>query len=357
MYLKIVNFFGFESWSLVKKLMFLYSISVIGIIISLSLFLYPTFMDVINHTTESYLAELCYRKLILGLLLSATATIISGYVIARNGLTRLREFSEVMETITSESLDRRINPQEWPNEIKSVVERFNLLLDRIQNSFNQLSQYSSDIAHELRNPINNLLGMTEFTLAKDKSIEEYQRALEFNHEELIYISKLIDNLFFLAHADHGQIKIEKVSFDAKEVVLRTFDFYQAIADENEITLICEGQGDIFADLTLFKRVINNLLSNALKYSYPSGKIIITIQPSKDHTTISIIDHGIGIACEHHKMIFDRFYRVDSSRSEDSGGLGLGLSIVKSIIELHKGKISIESKPSIGTVIYFSLPNM
>lgn len=337
--------------------MFLYSISVIGIIISLSLFLYPTFMDMINHLTENYVAELCYKKVILGLLLSATATIILGYITARNGLTRLREFSEKIETITSESLHQRINPKEWPNEIKNVVERFNLMLDRIQNSFNQLSQYSSDIAHEFRNPINNLLGMTEITLAKDKSIDEYKRALEFNHDELIYITKLIDNLFFLAHAEHGQIKIEKKIIDAKDLILRTFDFYQATADENEITLICEGEGNISADPTLFKRIINNLLSNSLKYSHKSKKITLIIKPTVDHTMISIIDQGVGIASEHHKKIFDRFYRADPSRSAHSGGLGLGLSIVKSIIELHKGKISMESTPNIGTAIHFMLPNM
>lgn len=357
MYLKIVNFFNFKSWSLVKKLMLLYSLSVIGIITSLSLFLYPTFMVMINHLTESYIAKLCYKNVILGLLLSAAATIILGYIIARNGLSRLREFSENMETITSESLDHRINPNEWPNEIKNAVEKFNLMLDRIQSSFNQLSQYSADIAHELRNPINNLLGMTEITLASDKSIDEYKKTLEFNHDELIYISKLIDNLFFLAHADHGQIKIEKKIFDAKDLILRTFDFFQAIADENEITLVCKGQGNIYADPTLFKRVTNNLLSNALKYSPKSKEIIVIIKPFEDRTTISIIDQGIGIASEHHEKIFDRFYRVDPSRSAHSGGLGLGLSIVRSIIELHKGEITLESTPNIGTAIHFSLPSM
>lgn len=357
MYLKIADHFKFKSGSLVKRLMLLYSISVIGIILSLSLFLYPTFMDVINHLTESYVAELCYKKVILGLLLSAAATIVLGYIIARNGLIRLREFSEKMETITSESLDQRINPKEWPNEIKNVADKFNLMLDRIHNSFNQLSQYSSDIAHELRNPINNLLGMTEITLAKDKSIDEYKRTLEFNHEELVYVSRLIDNLFFLAHADHGQIKIDKKNLDAKELILRTFEFYQATADENEITLICEGKGNIFADPTLFKRVINNLLSNALKYSPKSKKITVIIHSYENHTMISIVDQGIGIASEHHKKVFDRFYRVDPSRSALSGGLGLGLSIVKSIIELHKGRINMESTPNIGTAIHFTLPNM
>lgn len=354
MYSKIANLFQFKG-SLIKKLMALYFVSVLTIIVAVSLFLYPTFLEVVSQLTNSNIIQLCYKRVVLALLLCVIATIIISYIIARNGLSRLREFSTKLDSITPDSLDQRINPDEWPHEIKQVADKFNSMLTRIQRSYNQLSQFSSDIAHELRNPINNLMGVTESALYKDKSIEEYKKTLEDNHEELISMTKLIDNLFFLAHADHGELKIDKKFFNAKESILKIYDFYQAAADENNIILHCEGEGNVLADPTLFKRIISNLLSNALKYSQSPGAVTIKVEQNIKDTKISVTDNGIGIASEHINKLFDRFYRVDPARSAHSGGLGLGLSIVKSIIDLHQGKIAIESTPEIGTLVSFSLP--
>lgn len=340
--------------------MMFYTFSTMAILAVICLFLYPTFNKIVsqlNGDQATYVTVECYTKVIIALLLSSLSAIILGNVVARNGLKRIREFEDKMENITADSLHERINLNDWPKELKTLGIRFNMMLDRIQSSFIQLSQFSSDIAHELRNPINNLRGLTEIALTKEEIPKEYRKLLESYMDEYHHLSKLIENLLFLARSDHGQIIINKKSFNAREEILKIFEYYQAIADENEIELICDGDAPLSADPILFKRVISNLLSNAIRYTERNGKITIMTKPlDNQFVHISIHDNGIGIADEHIARIFDRFYRVDPSRSSRSGGLGLGLAIVKSIIDLHRGKISVESKSNLGTSVYLRLPS-
>jgi two-component system heavy metal sensor histidine kinase CusS len=359
MFWKRVNLFRFKPLSLVAKLMLLYSLSTMGILVAISLFLYPTLMKVvaqINVTHLTYLAALCYKKVIIALLISSLTAIILGYLIARKGLNRLKEFEHKMEQITVDSLHERINLDEWPKELGSLGKKFNTMLDRLHTAFIQLSQFSSDIAHELRTPINNLRGMTEVALAKEKYSGKCQQLLEKYMDEYQHLSKLIESLLFFARSDNGQINLNKEICDTRKEILNISDYYQAVADENDIEITCQGDALIVADLILFKRVISNLLSNALRHTAPQGKINITIELVGSHVEIVVRDTGIGIAEEHLLKILDRFYRVDASRSLQSGGLGLGLAIVKSIIDLHQGKLTIESKLQVGTSVYLKLPS-
>lgn len=356
MYWKLVNLFNFKSLSLVNKLMLFYILSIIGILSAIGLFLYPTFlkiMEQINKSQASNITAECYEKIIIILLITSLSTLYFSRLIAKNGLKRLREFENEMEKITIESLHNRINLNEWPKELTSLGKKFNTMLDRIQTSFVQISQFSSDIAHELRSPINNLRGITEIELAKDEHPEKYRHMLEKYMDEYHYLSKLIENLLFFARSDNGQIALNKEIIFSRKEILNICDYYQAIAYENKIEIVCDGDISFLADLTLFKRVVSNLFFNALKYTPRHGKITIKMKSVNHYAEISIYDTGVGIPPEHLPRIFDRFYRVDSSRSSLSGGLGL--AIVKSIIELHNGKIRIESKINCGTAIYLNFP--
>lgn len=358
MFWNSVNLIRPKSWSLVTKLMVLYAISTIAVLFSISIFLYPTFLDIISHinvTFYNYLEDICYKKIVAALLLSSLVAILLGYIIARNSMSRVHEFANKIELITANSLHERINLNDWPCELKTLGNKFNNMLDRLQLSFTQLSQFSSDIAHELRNPIHNLKGMTEQALTKTRTVDEYNQLLESCYEEYEYLTKLIENLFFLAHVDHGEIKINKIELNAREEILKICDYFSAIAAEKNIEITCAGNATILADPILFKRVVNNLLSNALKYTPSSGKIHIDLNSVKDNVHLTFKDTGVGIQQAHLSKIFDRFYRVDPSRSSLTGGLGLGLTIAKSIIELHKGQISIESEFNKGTTINIKLP--
>lgn len=338
--------------------MILYAVSTMGILLSISIFLYPTFINVVQYVNESvgsYLISICYKKVIIALLLSSLGAILIGYFIARNSMNRVQEFANKMENITANSLHDRINPNDWPKELKALGIKFNNMLDRLESSFKQLSQFSSDIAHELRSPIHNLRGITELALAKKRTADEYVNLLESSHEEYEHLTKLIENLFFLAHADHGQIVLNKTSLNAQAEILKISDYFSAMAEEKNIEISCEGNAVIHVDSVLFRRVLNNIFSNAIKYTPHNGKISIEIQ-HKENIQIVVNDTGVGIEEEHLSKIFDRFYRTDSSRASHAGSLGLGLAIAKSIMELHQGKISIESQIGKGSSVYLQLPN-
>lgn len=355
---KNANLFRLKSLSLVTKLMLFYSLSTLGLLAATGLFLYPTFAKImaqLNGSTASNITAECYQKIIVTLLFSSLIAIVFGHLIARKGLNRMRDLEAKMEQITAESLHERIDLNDWPKELKRFAEKFNTMLDRIQTSFIQLSQFSSDIAHELRTPINNLRGTTELALSKENLPTETHVLLESHMEEYQHLSKLIENLLFLARSDHGQLTIRKELIQVRERIIDICDYYQAVADEHSIAIVCMGDAKIIADPTLFKRVISNLLSNALRYTNANGKIEINIESTDDLVHISILDTGTGIGQEHLSRVFDRFYRADSSRSLTSGNLGLGLAIVKSIIDLHRGKISIASQEDHGTSVNIELP--
>jgi two-component system, OmpR family, heavy metal sensor histidine kinase CusS len=339
--------------SLVTKLMLFYTLSTIGILTAFCFFLRPIFIRLMENQGAT-LTTGCIEKLILAHFMGFFAAIAFGYLIAKKGLSKLRDFENKMEQINVNSLHEKINSNEWPKELTNLAKKFNTMLDRIHTPFTQHSQFSSDIAHELRTPINNLMGITEIALSKENMNKEQQIIFEKYMNEYQHLSKLIENLLFFARSDNGQIKLNMEKIDARKEILNICDYYQAIAEENKITVSCEGEAFVLADLVLFKRAVSNLLSNAIRYTLPSGKITVKIKPLTLYVEISVHDSGIGISNEHLRKIFDRFYRADSSRSTHTGGLGLGLSIVKSIIDLHKGNITINSQPNVGTSVYLHL---
>lgn len=373
MFSKNVSWMKLKSRSIVNKLILLYSASTIGLIAAVFLFLYPSFSQLLHeHKTlhsslhhgieekklliqENKLTIECFKKSILALLLSALLAILLGNFIARNGLKRLKEFTALMEKITVRDLHERLNLNDWPKELKNLGKTFNTMLDRIEKSFVQLSQFSQDLAHELRSPINNLRLMTEVSLTKKHLAPEHRPILESYLEEYEFLSQLIENLLFLARNDSGQTIINKQSINIKDEILKICEFYKAVADEKQIEFICEGDHSIMADALMFKRVINNLLSNSLRHSYFGSKIFIKIASEHQFGKIIITDTGEGIEESHLAKIMDRFYRVDLSRSTQSGGLGLGLAIVKSIMDLHKGTIQVKSMPSQGTSVFLQFP--
>lgn len=348
-----------NSFSLVNRLMLFYSISTIGLLGGISLFLYPLFVKFFEHLhghpAAVMMSALCYRKVIITLLIGSLFSILMGYLIARKGLKRLQEFEHKIDQINASSMDARLNIQEWPNELKTLGGKFNIMLDRIQSSFEQLSQFSSDIAHELRTPIHNLQGITELELVKHHHSDDQRRLLETYMVEYQHLGKLIENLLFLARSDHGNLMLDKQELEARSEIQSICDYYQILADEKNITIACEGDAKVYADLTFFKRVISNLLSNALRHTPEEGRITINIQTLGIHTYIAVHDTGEGIPKESLARVFDRFYRADSSRSSRSGGLGLGLAIVKSILNLHQGSVHIESVAPGGTTVYLQMP--
>ncbi|MBX9586821.1 MAG: heavy metal sensor histidine kinase [Gammaproteobacteria bacterium] len=349
-----------RSGSILGKLALLYALITFCLLFSIGLILYPSLSQNIHHNISivDYFIQLCFRNLIFTLILCAVGSLVLGYYIAKNGLRRLFEFSSKMDNITIHSLNERINLHEWPAELHKLADKYNLMLDRLETSFIQLSQFSSDIAHELRSPLHNMRLTTEFALAHHKTDHDYKKILESNQEEYEQLSGLIDTLLFLAQSDHGQINLRKTTFQTTDEITKVIEFYKALSDEKNIRVTHEGNALLYADKTLFSRIISNLVSNSLKYTKEGGFVSIkTEELICNSTQISIHDSGIGIPEENISKLFDRFYRVDSSRSFAVGGHGLGLAIVQSILKLHQGTIQIESKINTGTTVTIVIPNI
>lgn len=302
---------------------------------------------VINH----------YRKnALFVLLIGAIFSILIGILITRRGLSRLHELTNITKKITARTLQQRVEPELWPIELQELAEAYNQMLDRLENAITRLTSFSDELAHELRSPITNLMVATELTLTQHCSTEDYQTVMESNLEELNRLYQIIENILFLAQAENPQPTIQKDLLNIHDEINVMCRFYQAIADEKNIHISCEGKATVIANSTMFRRMIGNILSNALKFSFVGSEVKFDIKEMSDHTIqITLTDTGIGIAEEHLPKIFDRFYRADTARSQNVTGYGLGLAIVKSIVKLHHGTLVVKSGINKGTKVIINLP--
>jgi two-component system, OmpR family, heavy metal sensor histidine kinase CusS len=289
---------------------------------------------------------------LLGLGLSAAA----GIVVAGTGMRPLTQITSAAQRIGPTQLHERIASTHWPQELTALAEAFDGMLNRLEDSFARLSQFSADMAHELRTPINNLMGEAEVSLSKPRTTEEYQRVLASSLEECGRLSRLIDSMLFLARAENAETELKRSPLDVRREIEAVREFYDVVAEEQGVVVACTGEGELSADPLLFRQALGNLLSNALHYTPRDGKVLISVAPpSNEWMNISVTDTGTGIAPEHLPRIFDRFYRADRSRSQHPQGLGLGLAIVKSIVSLHGGTVAIKSTPGLGTTVVLKFP--
>ena len=226
-------------------------------------------------------------------------------------------------------------------------------LERLEGSFTRLSQFSADLAHELRTPIANMLGEAQVTLTRERSAKEYRTVIESTAAECERLSGIIDNLLFLARAESAEQQIERSLFNGRAALEKIATFYQPSAEDRHIDITCSGDAEIFADPMLFNRAAGNLVENGLRFTPRGGSIRISVSATETASKVLVSDSGSGIAPEHLPRVFDRFYRADPSRS--SSGTGLGLALVKSIVDLHGGTAAIESEPGRGTSVTLSFP--
>jgi two-component system heavy metal sensor histidine kinase CusS len=289
----------------------------------------------------------------LGVLLSATL----GALVARRGMRPLQDITFTAQRISASRLHERIEPARWPRELRTLAEAFDQMLGRLEDSFTRLTQFSADLAHELRTPINNLMGEAEVALSRKRPEAEYRDVLESSLEECGRLSRMIDSLLFLARADNAQVPLQLSRLDVRSELEAIREFHDAVAEEQSVTVICEGEASLEADPLLFRRALTNLLANAIRHTPAGGrvKLVVEFSAGADSVDIRVSDSGCGIAAEHLPKVFDRFYRVDQARSADSHSTGLGLSIVKSIMAMHGGTVSIQSQPGKGATVILHFP--
>ena len=303
-----------------------------------------------ERALRAYRATL-FMVVIAGLLLSVVAALL----ISRKVMAPLREITESVQNIGVDQLHARIETTTLPLELRSLADNFNGMLTRLEDAFARLSQFSADLAHELRTPINNLMGEAEVTLARPRPGPEYRQVLESSLEELGRLARMIDSLLFLARAAHGALPLSAVLLDAAVEAQAVCEFHEAVADEHAVVLRIAGHATAYADPLLLRRALNNLISNALRYTSPGGLIEIQVTSTAGGVEWCVRDTGCGVDERHIPHLFDRFYRADDARSEHGAGFGLGLAIVRSIAEVHRGHVRIASVPGVGTEVRLWLP--
>lgn len=304
-----------------------------------------------------------YRKgLLETLIVSVLASAALGVWAARMVLKRVKRMAATASRISAHALNKRLPLDDAPEELLDSAIAFNQMLDRLEDSFKRLSEFSSDLAHDLRTPINNLLGEAQVALSRPRSADDYRAVLESAVEEYERLSRMIENMLFLARADNAQARAAPQWIALRKALGNMLSYYELLAEERGIRLRLEvrsensGEPRVWADELMLGRAVSNLLSNALRHSPPGSVITVrAIARADGSAEIGVANPGAGIAPEHLPRIFDRFYRARSAREDSASGSGLGLAIVKSIAELHGGTIDVKSTPGVRTVFTLTLP--
>jgi two-component system heavy metal sensor histidine kinase CusS len=281
-----------------------------------------------------------------------------GYKTARQGIRPVEEIAATARRITSSHLGERIVAEGYPYELASLALTFNKMLDGLEDSFERISQFSADIAHDLRTPVNNIRGEAEVALARARTIDEYRDALESSLEEAVRLSDLIGNLLFLARTESPLTHLQLETVDVSELLERVREYHEASAADAAVALTNDRVSEpVIAefDRTLIQRAVGNLVSNAIAHTPHGGTVAISTYARAADVFIEVTDTGVGIPPDALPRVFDRFFRVDPSRSKASGSTGLGLAIVQGIMQLHGGKAEIASKPGMGTRVTLRMP--
>ncbi|WP_283107527.1 heavy metal sensor histidine kinase [Pseudomonas entomophila] len=294
------------------------------------------FLDITHH---QHFLQGMQRLIWLTVGLSALATALLGAWAARRGLKPLRQMGKVAASVNARSLTTRLPVAQMPEELAELAGTVNAMLERLDDAFQRLSAFSADIAHELRTPLSNLLTHTQVTLTHPRSLEEYREALHGNLEELQWMAQLVNDMLYLAKADHGLLMPNRQPLDLAVEIDALLEYYAPLAEEAEVRLLREGEAHTHGDRHMLRRALSNLLDNALRFTPASGEIRVVLEGG---VRIAVANTGAAIAPQLLERLFDRFYRADPARQEGSSEhAGLGLAITRSIVQAHGGSIRAE----------------
>ena len=296
-------------------------------------------VDITHH--EHFMASF-RRTLWLFVAVAAALAGLLGWAAVRRGLAPLHAIRQGAAGVTASRLDYRLPLDAVPLELAELAQTLNDMLARLEDSFQRLKDFSSDLAHELRTPISNLMTETQVALTRARNPDEYREVLESNAEEYERLARMVGDMLFLAQAEHGLVVPSREPVDLANEVRELFDFFDALAEEKSLQLSLTGSGQISGDKLMLRRALANLLSNAIRHTPAGGSIRVAIELTDRGAALAIENTGEAIPPQHLSRIFDRFYRADPSRHHGNEGAGLGLAITRSIVRAHGGEISAHS---------------
>ncbi len=306
------------------------------------------------HKAEDHFFIIMAAIFPIGILLAGGG----GWLFARKALRPIDKIEKTVRKISGEDLSQRLEESGNGDELDRLAATLNSMLDRLHSAFSQMRQFSGDASHELQTPLTILQGEMEVALRKERSPEEYQDVLGSSLEEIGRINHLVEGLLLLARADSGVLCLDLQSTDMKQLAEAVVDQMHFVAEPGGILLEFEVSATLYVlgDQDHLRRMLINLISNAIKYSNSGGRVRVSLCLEDDWVVLRVADEGVGIAENELTNIFNRFHRVTESGARDSRGVGLGLSIVDSIVKAHQGSMEIQSSPGQGSTFSVYLPH-
>lgn len=313
-------------------------------------------------TSLQPLEETLHRLLIILLItmpLALLASLGGGWFLAGRALRPVGAITQAAERIAGGDLTQRLSESTAQDEIGRLAATFNAMIGRLEASFRQIRQFTSDASHELRTPLTVLKGETELALRRPRSADDYRMVLESSLEEIDRMSRIVDELLFLSRADLGEIKMESRPVRLDQLFDDLKRQAEVLGQEQAVQIVIGliEPATVAGDDMRLRELVLNLLDNAIKYSPPGGRVEMSVVTQDDTARLSVSDQGIGVSLEEQAHIFDRFYRTDAARAHTKKGTGLGLAICKWIVDAHHGTIEVQSEPGKGSTFTVILPLM
>jgi len=306
----------------------------------------------LDHSTEFELVERWMEGMFVAVPVAVLLAFSSGYFLSRKIISPLELISNAVRRVRSGELDARVAPYGVDDEFGRLIDALNETLSELEASFERLQQFSANAAHELKTPLTALRGSLEVCMRRERTSEEYQQVLAGSVEEVAVLSRIVDNLLLLARADTHEIRAHFESLDLSSVVKECVERFGMVEPERRIEAHIDPNLQVCGDRTLLRRLCDNLIHNALKFSPSESPVEVRLFRNQQVLSLEVADQGRGIPPEHQAQIFERFYQLDEGHSQ---GTGLGLSIVKWICDLHDGKVSLESRLGTGSCFRVELP--
>jgi heavy metal sensor kinase len=303
------------------------------------------------------------HQLVLILLIAVPAALLvasaGGLFLANKALRPVDEITQIARRIGSGDLSQRIRIKRVNDELGRLASTFNEMIAKLEKLFRQVKRFTADASHELKTPLTILRGEVEVGLKKKRALKEYQRILASNLEEIGRMSRIVEDLLTLSRADMGELTMEREELELSAIAREVWEDLQMLAKEKGIQLkfIDNGFTRVEGDPLFLRQLILNITENGLKYTPAGGEVALKVKGDRDQGVVRIFvsDTGVGIPQKDLKRVFDRFFRVDTARSRETGGTGLGLSICQWIAHAHEGQIAVESRVGKGSTFTVTLP--
>ncbi|CAI07247.1 Two component sensor regulator [Aromatoleum aromaticum EbN1] len=302
-------------------------------------------LDITHHAR---FLDATRRGLWLGISVAAAVAAMLGWWAAHHGLAPLRRVTATAGALSAARLGERLDDADAPAEVHELVEALNGMLDRLESAFQRLSDFSADIAHELRTPVSNLMTQTAVCLSRPCNADEYRDVLASNLEEYERIARMVGDMLFIAKAENGRLPHPDETVELAAEARALVEFYEALAEERGVTLDVRGDARVRGDALMLRRAISNLLSNAIRHTQAGGMIEITIADEGPQVALRVRNHGDTIPSDQLSRVFERFHRASADRQRHGEGAGLGLAITRTIVEAHGGTMSAESIDGVTT---------